>query len=44
MGSDISVYLEHFKTANSASLKAGCHIINVFVLAETFFRSVEMQL
>ena len=33
-----SICLEHFKTANTASLKAGCHVINVCALEETVFR------
>ena len=37
-GSDISVCLGCFQTANTASLKAGCPIVNVFALEETVFR------
>jgi hypothetical protein len=40
----VSICLEHFKTANTASLKAGCHIMNMFALVETLFGFFELEL
>lgn len=39
-----SVCLEYFQTANTDSLKACCHTINVFALEEISFRFFELEL
>lgn len=38
-----AVCLECFETANTASLKPGGHMVNVFTLLETFFRLFYIQ-